>query len=248
MHKPLDIDLAMAVRVFRYLKGTMDDVLTYSMQHGDREAILGVGYLTSPYDAQTIATGYVDSNLEAPRSTTGMLFKMAGAMVVAKSKKQPVTAVMTYDAEYYAFSMASMVAIWLTMFLGELDPYFFGYFKSHLIKGPLVLHGDNSAVIRMIQENAISTRARHIQLRWHHMMDAISNGEIEAHGIAGKLNPSDSFTKGLDGPTLKMQREDMLGIKLMDKQDGVTIPPKIQWRPIIQNYMAVIEDLKFYWN
>ena len=54
MHKPLDIDLAMAVRVFRYLKGTMDDVLTYSMQHGDREAILGVGYLTSPYDAQTI--------------------------------------------------------------------------------------------------------------------------------------------------------------------------------------------------
>ena len=45
-----------------------------------------------------------------------------------------------------------------------------------------------------------------------------------------------------------MQREDMLGINLMNKQDGVTIPPKIQWKPIIQNYMAIIEDLKFHWD
>ena len=215
---------------------------------GDREAMFGVGYLWSPTNPQSIASAYVDSNLESPKSTTGYVFKMAGAMVMAKSKKQPVTAVMTYDAEYYAFSMCSMAAIWLHMFLGELDYLFVGHFKSHLVNGPLVIHGDNSAVIRMIQEHAISTRARHIQLRWHHMMGAIANGEIEAHGIMGKYNPSDALTKGLDGPTTTAQRHDMLGIALMDKGNGVTVPPKVNWKPIIHDYMAILEECKFYWD
>ena len=47
----------------------------------------------SPSNPQSIASGFVDSNLESPKSTTGYIFKMAGAMVIAKSKKQPVTAV-----------------------------------------------------------------------------------------------------------------------------------------------------------
>ena len=248
MHRPYQCDLEMAKRCFRYLKGTMDDVLTYSRDFADREAMFGVGYLWSPTNAQSICSAYVDSNLEAPRSTTGFVFKMAGGMVMAKSKKQPVTAVMTYDAEYYAFSMCCMVAIWLSMFLKEIDYMFFDHFKSHLIKGPIVVHGDNSAVIRMIQEHAISTRARHIQLRWHHMMDAIMNGDIEAHGIMGKFNPSDNLTKGLDGPNTTLQRQDMLGIALMDKAKGVTIPPRIQWKPIIHNYSAILDECKFHWD
>ena len=80
------------------------------------------------------------------------------------------------------------------------------------------------------------------------MMGAIANGEIEAHGIMGKYNPSDALTKGLDGPTTTAQRHDMLGIALMDKAKGITIPPKITWKPIIHNYMAIIEGCKFYWN
>ena len=65
---------------------------------------MGVGYLHS-FESSCVTTGYVGANLEIPKSTTGYMFKMAGAVVMAKSKKQPVTAVMTYDAEYYAFSM-----------------------------------------------------------------------------------------------------------------------------------------------
>ena len=129
----------------------------------------------------------------------------------------------------------------------ELDHLFFDKFKMHLVDGPMVIHGDNSAVIRMIQEKAISTRARHIQLRWHHMMQAIEDGELEAHGIAGKYNPADCMTKALDGPTMTLQRLDILGIKLMDKLDGVVIPPKVKWTPVVTNHMAMIEKLKFDW-
>ena len=65
------------------------------------------------------------------------------------------------------------------------------------------------------------------------MMDAIANGISEAHGIMGKYNPSDNLTKGLDGSTTTLQRQDMLGIKLMDKYKGVTIPRKFKFKPVL---------------
>ena len=127
--------------------------------------------------------------------------------MVAKSKKQPVVAISSYDGEYYAFSSSVLVGEWIRMLGGEINHLFLKYFGVNLVGGPLVIHGDNSAVIRMIQEKAISDRARHIQLRWHHMMQAIEDGELEAHGIAGKYNPADMYTKAQDGPTTTKWRE-----------------------------------------
>ena len=118
-------------------------------------------------------SGYVDANLKVPKSTTGLAFKMGGGTVVAKSKMQPVTAIQTYDAEYYAMSSAMLVAIWFNMYLKEINHLFKMKFGKDLINGPVVLYGDNAAVVKMMQEKAISNRARHIALRWHHMMDAI---------------------------------------------------------------------------
>ena len=249
MKEPRDLDLQLAKGVFRYLKGTLDNILTYSRQFANDEPIMGVGFLQSP-EAECIATGYVDSNLAAPRSTTGYAFKMAGGFVVAKSKKQPVVAISSYDGEYYAFSSAVLVGEWIRMLGGEINHLFLAHFGVHLVRGPLVIHGDNSAVIRMIQEKAISDRARHIQLRWHDMMQAIENKEIEAHGIAGRLNCSDILTKGLDGPSTTLQRHDLLGLKLMDKLSGVTIPKYVKCKPVItmSSYQAIMnmyEDIAY---
>ena len=117
-----------------------------------------------------------------------------------------------------------LVAIWFNMYLKEINHLFKMKFGKDLINGPVVLHGDNAAVVKMMQEKAISNRARHIALRWHHMMDAIKAGLAEPHSIMGEYNPSDSLTKALNGPKTKMMREDLLGIKLMDKKKGVKFP------------------------
>ena len=83
---------------------------------------------------------------------------------------------------------------------------------------------DNAAVVKMMQEKAISNRARHIALRWHHMMDAIKAGLVEPHSIQGELNPNDCLTKALNGTKTKVMREDLLGLKLMDEMNGKTVP------------------------
>ena len=88
----------------------------------------------------------------------------------------------------------------------------------------MVVYGDNSAVVHMVQEKNISNRARHIALRWHHMMDAVKAGLAEPHPIDGKYNPSDILTKSLNGVDTKLQREDLLGINVMDKMMGLRKP------------------------
>ena len=132
-----------------------------------------------------------------------------------------------YDAEYYAMSSAFLIGIWIHMFLNELTHLFANKFGRPLISGPIVLHGDNSAVVRAMQEQAISTKARHIQLRWHHMMHAIKAKQAEAHGVQGQLNPADGFTKALEGKAFIDFANDVLGIKLINKEAGVVIPPTV---------------------
>ena len=155
---------------------------------------------------------------------TGFVFKIGGGAVIAKSKLQPVTAIMTYDAEYYALSSAMLMGIWLNMFMQELTHLFKGKFNKHLINGPIMMYGDNASVIHMVQEKNISSRARHIALRWHHMMDAVKAGLAEPQPISGKVNPSDILTKPLNGEETKVMRQDLLGIKVMDKASGVKKP------------------------
>ena len=68
----------------------------------------------------------------------------------------------SHNAEYYAMSSAMLVAIWFQMLLRELNPLFERRYNKCLINGPMVVHGDNAAVVRMMQEKAISNRARQI--------------------------------------------------------------------------------------
>ena len=130
------------------MKYTIDDKLTYSVKGQNKEAMLGVGYLHN-FDSSCVTTGYVDANLEVPKSTTGYLFKMAGASVISKCKKQPVVSINTCDSEYYAMSSCILCAIWMHMWLTEADKFFFNFYGIHLVNGPIVINGDNSAVIRI---------------------------------------------------------------------------------------------------
>ena len=73
-------------------------------------------------------------------------------------------------------------------------------------------------------------------------MEAVLAKDAEAHGINGKFNPADMFTKPLHGPETTKWRKDILGIELVDKTKGVTLPPQLKWKPFIPNYQCIIDD------
>ena len=53
-------------------------------------------------------------------STTGNLFMMSGAAIAWSSKKQPVVALSTTEAEYVALSAATQEAVWLSRLLSDI--------------------------------------------------------------------------------------------------------------------------------
>ena len=215
MQAPMNKDLPIVHRIYGYLVGSIDKMLTFSREGVVNELDMGCAFKSSK-TSWSVITGYVDANLKHPTSWTGMCFKMAGGCVLARTKKQPKTtpAIQTYDSELYGWSMAACIGIWMWMLLMELNPLFHG----QLIQGALVIHGDNKSVVRTVQEQAISSKARHIALRWYHFMEAIKAKVLEAHHLSGKFNPANLLSKppeSNDG--FINEANDLLGVALMDK-------------------------------
>ena len=222
MPHPTNQDMVACKRIYAYLKGTLDKMLTFSQEGMSKEANMGVSFMASR-DSWSLVSGYVDANLAKPMSITGYCFKMGGGAFIARCKKQPVPSIQTHDSELYSWSMCTCGGIWLYMALWELNKLF----KGQLINGAIVIHGDNAGVIRTVQEQAISTRARHIALRWYHFMHAMKHKVLEAHKIGGKSNPANCLSKPPDTPQGFIdEANDLLGIAWMDKWNAkVDKPP-----------------------
>ncbi|XP_074314464.1 secreted RxLR effector protein 161-like [Silene latifolia] len=96
-----------AKKVLRYLKGTMNKMLTY--RHTDQLEV--IGYADSDFG------GCVDSR----KSTFGYVFALAGEAISWKSAKQTIIASSTMEAEFVACFEATIQALWLRNFLSGLS-------------------------------------------------------------------------------------------------------------------------------
>ena len=95
---PTEAHLTAVKRIFRYLKGTIN---------------LGIKYERSD-DKHLVGFSDVDwaGDVDDRHFTTGNLFLMAGAAIDWFSKRQPVVALSTTEAEYVALSAATQEAVW----------------------------------------------------------------------------------------------------------------------------------------
>jgi hypothetical protein len=87
--------------------------------------------------------GYCDADcggdLEGRRSTTGFAFMIKGEAISWSSKRQPIIALSTMEAEYMAKMQATKKAIWITKLMMDL-----GYMEE---KKAMVIRWDNQGVI-----------------------------------------------------------------------------------------------------
>ncbi|XP_074314460.1 secreted RxLR effector protein 161-like [Silene latifolia] len=115
-----------AKKVLRYLKGTMNKILTY--RHTDQLEV--IGYADSDFG------GCVDSR----KSTFGYVFALAGGAISWKSAKQTIIASSTMEAEFVACFEATIQALWLRNFLSGLS-------VMNSVARPLKIYCDNVAVV-----------------------------------------------------------------------------------------------------
>ncbi|XP_058784319.1 secreted RxLR effector protein 161-like [Vicia villosa] len=146
-------------RILRYIKGSIDYGILFR-QDSEREEVTITCFSDDDW--------YGDK--EDRRSTTRYFFQVFAAPISWCSKKQPVVALSSREAEYIAGSYAVCDAIWIRSALEEMEVK---------VKNPLVLQIDNKSASNQAKNPVLHGRSKHIEGRFHFLREKVNRGELE---------------------------------------------------------------------
>jgi hypothetical protein len=128
------------------------------------------------------------------KSTSGYAFTLAGGPISWGSKKQSSVSLSTSEAEYIALSLAIQEAKWVHRLLCEVLT------AANKPTPKLVILEDNQSCIKMTKNPVNHGRAKHIDIKYHHIRDEVKSGGVEVEYCSTAKMLADLLTKGLPGP------------------------------------------------
>lgn len=162
-------------RVLRYLIGTQ----TRGINLGS----------TSP---NLSLSAYSDSDwagdLITRRSTTGILVSFGGP-IAWQSRQQSTVALSTCEAEYIALSECSRIVLYLRNLLTEI--------QALNSNSPVSIFCDNQTAVGQVNQDTISPRIRHIDIKYHFVRKLTNNKQISVKWIPAEQQRADGLTKAL---------------------------------------------------
>ncbi|XP_071696298.1 secreted RxLR effector protein 161-like [Rutidosis leptorrhynchoides] len=163
------------VRVFKYLKGTMDYGITYT------------GF-------PSVLEGYSDAswitNVEDHSSTTGWIFLLGGGAISWASKKQTCITNLTMESEFVALAAAGKEADWLRNLIHEI-PLWPKPISS------ISIRCDSEATLAKAYSQMYNGKSRHLGVRHSMVRELISHGVISVSFVRSQQNLAGHLTKAL---------------------------------------------------
>jgi hypothetical protein len=131
--------------ILQYLQGIIDYLISYVKGSNNKL----VGYSDAAY-----------GNSVKQCSTSGYVFTLASGPVSWSSRKQPITAISSSEAEYITTADAAKQAIWLCHFL-------------YLVRNqePTTLFIDNTSAIKLSENPVMHSWSKHIMIWYHAICD-----------------------------------------------------------------------------
>ncbi|KAH9058723.1 hypothetical protein Ae201684P_006064 [Aphanomyces euteiches] len=123
------------------------------------------------------------------RSTTGCTVEVYGAQAHWFSKEQSTVALSTMEAEYIAACVGTQEALWLQQLMVELGLEEQGSVVS--------LWCDNQSALKNMANDVSTARAKHMDIKYHFVRDAVKQGKIVVGYCATDEMPADGLTKAL---------------------------------------------------
>ena len=146
------------------------------------------------------------ANAENYASISGHVILIGKNPVSCSSKKQPVVALSSTEAEYIAASATTQEVLWMKQLLEELG------FRQQTVP----INEDNEGCINLSKNPQDIKITRHIQVRYHFIRDHVKNGNIQLIPCKTQDQLADFLTKRVSGSSL-YDILNRLGIKLNSK-------------------------------
>ena len=187
MARPEENHLKMAKYLLRYCINTKELGLEFGPSNGSgANPLLVVGYSDTDYGMNRFA---VAGQPITRRSVSGFTFMINGTPVIWQSKKQPVMARSTDDAEYIGLATTASNGLWLRKLVGEI----IGLFE------PMQIFGDNMAALRHIDAPGSINRSKHVDICYQFVLDRALRNDLKFGYVPSAENIADVFTKALTG-------------------------------------------------
>mmetsp|Transcript_36110 Transcript_36110/g.90847 ORF Transcript_36110/g.90847 Transcript_36110/m.90847 type:complete len:195 (+) Transcript_36110:254-838(+) len=181
MSCPGQLHIAAAKHILRYLIGTK----RYSNC-----------YRRNTKKPNTIQ-GYVDAdhagNPEDRISVSRYVLFCNGGPISWSSKRQPIVALSSSEAEFYAASLCGCEVEYLRKLFDSM-----GYTQTE----PTQIQEDNQGTIFMSRSAGAFNRSKHIDTLVFRLRELVASGVLQLVKILTTFNIADIFTKGLAGPVL----------------------------------------------
>ena len=176
MHNPKGAHLQAVYRILQYLKSCP-----------------GRGLLFKKGSCMSLEV-YTDSDyagsISDRRSTSGYCAFLGGNLVTWRSKKQPVVARSSAEAEFRAMALGICELLWLGIILNDL--------RIHVEK-PMKLYCDNKSAINIAHNPVQHDRTKHVDIDRHFIKEKLDSGLICTPYVSTEGQLADVLTKGLTG-------------------------------------------------
>ena len=142
------------------------------------------GYSDADWASSTIDQG----------SVSGYVFLLGGGAMAWSSKKQPMVALSSTEAEYMASSNATTQA-WLRKLFNELN---------FLQPTPAKLLLDNQSAIALASNPQFHAQSKHIDIRHHFIRSCIADGQVQLYWCPTNEMIANILTKSLPYPKFNL--------------------------------------------
>ena len=174
MHSPQRSHYQAALRVLRYLKGTVGLGLTFK-KSGKLDLLI---YTDSDFGGSLIDR----------RSTTGYCTMLGGNLVTWKSKKQSIVSKSSTEAEFRALSSGVDEVLWIRGILKDLQiPY----------EEPIHALCDNKSAICIAHDPVNHNRTKHIDIDRFYIKEKLEEKILQIDYVPTTEQCADILTKGL---------------------------------------------------
>jgi hypothetical protein len=147
---------------------------------------------------------------DTARSRYGYIVMYNGCPITWASRMQTEIALSSTESEYIGLSQALRSVIPIMELVKELQSKGFpigqGNPKIHC-----KLFEDNSGAIELAKVPKMRPRTKHINVKYHHFREYVSNNEVSIHKIDTSDQPADILTKPLNEVTLERHRNFIMG-------------------------------------
>ncbi|MCO5584568.1 hypothetical protein L7F22_038498 [Adiantum nelumboides] len=125
------------------------------------------------------------------------MFSFGSAVVTWSSKKQPIVALSSTEAEYRGAAVAACEVAWLEMLLQELEIQ---------VQDPVVIYCDNLSSIQLARNPMFHARTKHIEVHYHFIIERVLDDNIDLAYVGTKDQAADLFTKAQGAEKLRRFR------------------------------------------